>query len=163
MKIYKIDLKNLYSLDMYGFKRDYNKPAHIKNVFRLDEFYRARYPQLMKRSDDLQSLNFKFKRNDKISDLSLKAMNIPEYFVVMESEYGKFEYIEILFGFPFYIPSEALGIMNTDKKEITNEEAMSLLTNDYIDNICSMFYLTNQRPSLESARERIEYGKILKK
>ena len=147
MKIYKIDLKNLCSLDIYGFKRDYNKPAHIKNVFRLDEFYRARYPQLMKRSDDLQSLNFKFKRNDKISDLSLKAMNIPEYFVVMESEYGKFEYIEILFGFPFYIPCEALGIMNTDN----------------IDNICSMFYLTNQRPSLDSARGRIENGKILKK
>ena len=163
MKIYKIDLNDLYCLDMYGFKRDYDKPAHIKNVFRLDDFYRVRYPQLMKKFDDLQKFNFKFKRNDKISDLSLKALSIPEYFIVMESEYGKFEYIEILFGFPFYIPSEVLGIMNTDKKEITKEEAMSLLTNDYIDNICSMFYLFKQVPSLDSARERIGYGSVLKK
>lgn len=163
MKLYKIDVNDLNCLDMYGFKRNYDKPAHIKNVFRLDDFYRVRYPQLMKRFDDLQRFNFKFKRNDKISDLSLKALSVPEYFVVMESEHGKFEYIEILFGFPFYIPSEALGIMNTDKIEITKEEAMSLLTTEYIDNICSMFYLSTQRPLLDSARERIEYENVLKK
>ena len=101
MKIYKIDLKNLYSLDMYGFKRDYNKPAHIKNVFRLDEFYRARYPQLMKRSDDLQSLNFKFKRNDKISDLSLKALNVPEYFVVMKVNMVNLNILKYCLAFHF--------------------------------------------------------------
>ena len=101
MKLYKIDVNNLNCLDMYGFKRDYDKPAHIKNVFRLDDYYRARYPYLMKRFDDLQRLNFKFKRNDKISDLSLKALNVPEYFVVMKVNMVNLNILKYCLAFHF--------------------------------------------------------------
>lgn len=156
MKIYKIDVTNLNCLDMYGFKRDSEQPPHKNNVYRLDDYYRCRFPKVMEMHDKRQYINFRCKTNDKVSTATMKQYWMPEYFIVTESEYGKFEYHEILLGTPFYITSEAVGIMNTDKQEITVEEAIRLIDETYIKNMGNLFYIAYPEVGLAAAKNRIE-------
>jgi len=48
-KCYKVDVSDFNELDCYGFKRDCDQPAHVKNVLRLDDIYRVRYPFYMEK------------------------------------------------------------------------------------------------------------------
>lgn len=163
MKIYKIDVNDLNCLDMYGFKRNSEEPAHIKNVYRLDDYYRCRFPQVMQQHDQCQYVNFRNKTDKQVSDSTKRQYWVPEYFIVKESEYGKFEYHEVLLGIPFYIPSEVFGIMNTDKQEISSEEALELLDENYIRCMGNLFYLVYPQVGVEAAKERLKNDLILKK
>lgn len=53
-KYYKINVEDLFSLDCYGIKRDFDRPAHINNIFSLDELYKIRYPFLIRKVANLQ-------------------------------------------------------------------------------------------------------------
>ena len=67
IKYYKINVEDLFILDCYETKRDFESPAHIKNLFRLDDLYKIRYSMLMQKVTNLQYMNFRTKENRDIS------------------------------------------------------------------------------------------------
>ena len=139
-KYYKIDVNDFNYLDLYGFKRDSDKPSHIKNVIRLDDFYRTRFPHFMQRVARLQYMNFRTKENQTICDEDRNRYGVPDYFLVSEIEpNGFFEYTELLTGITFIIPAECFGPVSELKSEISADEVIQLFDNSYIEKISGLF------------------------
>lgn len=142
-KCYKIDVSDFDVLDCYGFKRDGEQPAHVNNVFRLDDIYRVRYPFYMEKVQRLQYMNFRTKEAKGISERERDSYGVPDYFLVCEvEENGRFEYTEVLTGLSFIIPSEVFKSFDVGKQELSVEEAVSLFDDKYIEKIGNLFHLT---------------------
>lgn len=158
-KYYKINVENLFNLDCFGIKKDFDSPTHLKNVFRLDDLYRIRYPLLMKKVDELQYINFRTKENNHISKIEKDIHYVPEYLLVSETEIGYFEYTELLTNISILIPSEYYARLYNKpmilKQEITQEELINLFNIDYINRICSMFNIQYDKQTKESERHQI--------
>lgn len=162
-KYYKINVEDLFSLDCYGIKRDFDSPAHIKNIFRLDDLYKIRYPLLMQKVANLQYMNFRTKENRDISKREKALYNVPNYFLVVETfPNGYFEYAELLTGISFLIPSEFYDKLYNKtfdlRQEITREELIDLFNDDYIGNICCLFNIP-----YDKEKKEIEKHQIIKK
>lgn len=160
-KFYKINVENLFSLDCYGLKRDFDSPAHLNNVFRLDDIYKIRYPLLMQKVANLQHINFRTKENRDISKREKSLYNVPNYFLVVETEpNGYFEYNELLTGISFLIPSEVHAKMHHRplelRQEITREELLNLFNDDYIDKICSLFNIQYDKEKKETEKQQLK-------
>lgn len=159
-KYYKINVEDLFNLDCYGIKRDFDSPAHINNVFRLDDLYKIRYPLLMQKVANLQYMNFRTKENRDISKREKELYNIPEYFLVAETfPNGYFEYAELLTGISFIIPSEFHAKLYKEpmnlRQEITKEELIDLFNDDYIDKICSLFNIQYDKEKKQTEKHQI--------
>ena len=145
-KCYKIDVSDFNILDCYGFKRDCDQPAHIKNVLRLDDIYRVRYPFYMEKVQRLQYMNFRTRENKDISDRERDSYGVPDYFLVCElEENGRFEYAEVLTGLSFIIPGEVYKSYDAGKQELSVDEAVSLFDDKYIEKVGSLFHLAYDR------------------
>lgn len=159
-KYYKINVGNLFNLDNYGLKRDCDSPSHINNVFRLDDVYKIRYPFLMKNVANLQYTNFRFKESKEVPKREKELYKVPEYFWVSEVEpNGYFEYIELLTGITFLIPSEVLdklyGRPLNLKEEISNEEVIALFDDNYIEKVGNLFYTLYDTEKKESVKQNL--------
>ena len=155
-KYYKIDVNDFNYLDFYGFKRDSDKPSHIKNVIRLDDFYRTRFPHFMQRVARLQYMNFRSKENQTICDEDRNRYGVPDYFLVSEIEpNGFFEYIELLTGITFIISAECFGPVNELKTEISEEEVIQLFDNSYIEKISGLFQIAYDTEKKENVKQQL--------
>jgi len=159
-KIYKIDVQDLFSLSNFGFKKDWNSPAHINNIFRLDDVYKIRYPMLMEQVAKLEYINFRCKENKTIPKREKTLFNVPDYFLVSEVEpNGYFEYTELLTNITFLIPSEIhdklYGRINNLKQEINVYELRELFSIDYITKIANLFNLTYDNEKKQTKQEQI--------
>lgn len=160
IKYYKINVEDLFSLDCYGIKRDFDSPAHIKNVFRLDDLYKIRYPMLMQKIANLQYMNFRNKENRDISKREKELFSVPKYFLVAETfPNGYFEYTELLTGISFIIPSEFYAKLYKEpmnlRQEITREELIDLFSDDYINRICGLFNIQYDKEAKETEKHQI--------
>lgn len=165
-KFYKINVENLSSLDCYGLKRDFDSPAHINNVKRLDDIYKIRYPLLMQKVANLQYMNFRTKENRDISKREKTLYNVPDYFLVAGTKpNGYFEYNELLTGISFLIPSEVYAKMYHRplelRQEISREELLDLFNDDYIDKICSLFNIQYDREKKKKEKQQLTKKLIL--
>jgi len=155
-KYYKVDVNNFNDLDLYGFKRDFDKPSHIKNVIRLDDFYRIRFPHFMQRVAKLQYMNFRTKENQTICDEDRNRYGVPDYFLVSEIEpNGFFEYTELLTGITFIIPAECFGPVNELKSEISEDEVIQLFDNSYIEKISGLFQFVYDTEKKENVKQQL--------
>lgn len=159
-KFYKINVEDLFSLDCYGIKRDFDSPAHIKNVFRLDDFYKIRYPLLMQKVVDLQYMNFRTKETRDISKREKALYNVPDYFLVAETfPNGYFEYTELLTSISFLIPSEFYAKLYKEpmnlRQEITQEEIINLFNDDYIEKIGGLFNIVYDKEKKEMFKKEL--------
>lgn len=160
IKYYKINVEDLFSLDSYGIKRDFDSPAHIKNVFRLDDLYKLRYPFLMQKVANLQYMNFKTKESRNVSKNEKEIFNIPKYILVAEtSPNGYFEYVELLTGISLIIPSEIYAKLYNKpmnlRQDITKEELINLFNDDYINRICGLFNIQYDKQTKETEKKQI--------
>lgn len=155
-KYYKINVKDFNNLDFYGFKRDSDKPSHIKNVIRLDDFYRTRFPYFMQRVTRLQYMNFRTKENQTICDEDRNRYGVPDYFLVSEIEpNGFFEYSELLTGITFIISVECFGPVSELKSEISEDEVIQLFDNNYIEKICGLFQIAYDAEKKENVKQQL--------
>ena len=157
-KYYKINVENLFDLDYYGLKKYNDRPAHIGNVTYLDYIYKLRYPLLMQKVADLQYINFRCKEQRTISNSEKLLYNVPDYFLVADVEpNGYFEYTELLTEITLLIPSEVYAKIHGNpcdlKIEISEDEAISLFNDDYIEKISGLFNLIYDKNEKETSKQ----------
>ena len=130
----------------------------VENLFDLDYIYKLRYPLLMQKVADLQYINFRCKEQRTISNSEKLLYNVPDYFLVADVEpNGYFEYTELLTEITLLIPSEVYAKIHGNpcdlKIEISEDEAISLFNDDYIEKISGLFNLIYDKNEKETSKQ----------